>query len=776
MIPYSQAFLDMPFPCWIYNPETLAFLAVNESAIRQYGFAYEEFVGGLTILDVRPAEDREMIRMAVSSLASKPNQAGIWRHMKKNGEVFYVRIFSCPVTLNGEDCRFVAAINVNEQVKVERSTRKLHFMIAKQKEQLESILSGLKEVVWAVRPDDLRFKYISPACKDLYGYSSEELLKDSELLMSRIHPEDQPMIPQLREDLLRQKTITTELRFIHKDGSIKHVWHECHAEFTSSGKAYKITGASIDVTEQRIAQIALENQSKMMQEIYESISDVFFVLDKEMNFAYLNKVFEQTYNVTRESLLGKNIWDHFKAARSYKYAEQFTKAYTTQTTVEFEEYAPSIDRWLFVKAYPFSEGLAIYFRNITREKQLREQVKKDTQNMRALIDNTEDLIWSVDKELRLLSFNQAYRNWYTTARSGSPRVGDIELVEELGSASYWKWHQYYQKALSGFAFKVEEEELVEDGVRYFECSFKPIRDRDGSIWGVSCFSKDITDYKAQIEEIEVRNKKLKEIAWLQSHKVRSPVATILGLTQLINKDDFTDPENQVLIEHIETAAVTLDEVIHAIVEHTSELRTEHPQEVPVHDPEKEYTQGTWDFELLKQALPVPENEAARIQDLLSYGILDSVSDKSFDDITLLAAAMCGKPRAMISFVDEKRSWFLPQAGFHITETPRQLAFSSYAIMDAEKVFVVNDTLEDPRFSANPLVQQVPAIRFYAGAPVVSNQGFVLGSLCVIDQVPGTITGTQEEQLRMLAGQVAALLELRKLRNTAKKFRKNKMAR
>ena len=116
---------------------------------------------------------------------------------------------------------------------------------------------------------------------------------------------------------------------------------------------------------------------------------------------------------------------------------------------------------------------------------------------------------------------------------------------------------------------------------------------------------------------------------------------------------------------------------------------------------------------------------------------------------------------MITIVDDDRQWFKSSFGINVRETPRDLAFCSYAILDAENLLVVPDASTDDRFSDNPLVAGNPSIRFYAGAPLVTNNGNALGTLCVIDREPRTLTEEQERSLRALSTQVMALLELRR---------------
>lgn len=157
---------------------------------------------------------------------------------------------------------------------------------------------------------------------------------------------------------------------------------------------------------------------------------------------------------------------------------------------------------------------------------------------------------------------------------------------------------------------------------------------------------------------------------------------------------------------------------------------------------------------------IPENEAERLNALRGYAILDTDPEDRFDDLTRLAAFICGTPIALISLVDEDRQWFKSKTGVETCQTPREHAFCARAIMSHE-LFVVPDATQDPRFAANPLVLSEPRIRFYAGAPLTSPDGHNLGTLCVIDRVPRQLNPEQLEALRALSRQVMAQIILGK---------------
>ncbi len=157
---------------------------------------------------------------------------------------------------------------------------------------------------------------------------------------------------------------------------------------------------------------------------------------------------------------------------------------------------------------------------------------------------------------------------------------------------------------------------------------------------------------------------------------------------------------------------------------------------------------------------IPHDESKRLARLHKYQVLDTAPEQNFDELTELLATVLDVPIALVSLIDQKRQWFKSHHGLDATETPREYAFCAHAILD-KNLFVVEDSHVDERFMDNPLVTEDPHVRFYAGMPLITDDGFKIGTVCGIDHEPKVLDKNQKRIFEIVARQVIDQLELRR---------------
>lgn len=200
-----------------------------------------------------------------------------------------------------------------------------------------------------------------------------------------------------------------------------------------------------------------------------------------------------------------------------------------------------------------------------------QYIAADEYNLRLLINNTDDPIWLVDTNHKILECNASFRKWVACFIGCELDKGDDVLFGRQNISYTQKFEMCYQLALMGRTFRSVEDIRVGDALLYTSVSFNPVRDNTGAIIGVSCFARDITEQRRHLLKIEEQNLALREIANIESHKMRGPLATILGLQQFFNYDNLADPLNGELMAGIELLSHQLDNIIKEVVRMSNEI-------------------------------------------------------------------------------------------------------------------------------------------------------------------------------------------------------------
>ncbi len=405
------------------------------------------------------------------------------------------------------------------------------------------------------------FLAVNTAATCLYGYSREEFLK---LKITDIRPpEEVPAFLAAVGEVPRRYSNAGCWRHCKKNGETFYVQvFSHHTLFEGVPVKQSIV---IDIDEKVRAETELEEKKAELENVLESMTDAFYTVDRDWNFTYINKKYEEVQHRDRAALLGKNVWELFPYGKEQRYFREYDRALREQVSVHFEEFNTFNGMWVSASAYPIKNGLAIYFRDITEEKTMRETIAHDQQSLRAIINNTRDLIWSVDRNFNIITGNDPF---WERVKSLTGKTPETVTNADFGEEILFPYLANYRRAFEGKALLIVRER-ERDGRKCFEeLSFNPILDEQWEVTGVNCFLRDITQQREHVGQIEKQNEKLREIAWIQSHQLRVPVANILGLAELCQLDHEAKDE---LIPLFSQEAKRLDGMIRQITALTQDL-------------------------------------------------------------------------------------------------------------------------------------------------------------------------------------------------------------
>lgn len=423
-------------------------------------------------------------------------------------------------------------------------------------EQYRKLFDESPSPMFAYDINTTQFLAVNDAALAQYAYTKQEFLS---MNARQIRP---------REDLEAfEKTLNVpatyadsgKWRHIRKGGEVFFV--HIHAHTTTFGEKTARLISAVDIDNSVKAEMALVKKSNEVQHILQSITDAFFAIDYQWRFTFVNRAGELLFKLSKDEIIGKSIWEIFPKNGDLKFFRELNGAMNRQVSVSFEEYDSVSDMWVAIRAYPTSEGIAGYAVDITDQKKAQDKAYNDDQNLLAIINNTKDLIWSVDKGSNIISANHAFweRVRLLTGRSDK----DLDRCNFDGNL-FEKWRGYLKRAFEDETFKIVVREKMPMGEVFEEVSFNPIYDKNGKVTGVSCFSRDITDQEVNTRKIRQQNEKLREIAWIQSHEVRRPVANILGLTELFGGETTDGIYNLEILDRIKHTATDLDAIIRKI--------------------------------------------------------------------------------------------------------------------------------------------------------------------------------------------------------------------
>lgn len=302
-----------------------------------------------------------------------------------------------------------------------------------------------------------------------------------------------------------------------------------------------------------------------------NISDGFLILDKDWNIKLYNLAFQQIIGLGDLKRVYGTFRDLMQAVEGLDISAHIRRATEGRRRESFEVFLPGHKDWLSVVIYPSEDNIIIYFQDVTVRKQFSENVFLDEQNLRVLFDIIDKPVWLVDASCRIQMCNEAFRQWISYFVGRQLVKGDDLLDTALPKSYLDKFKMCYELALNGKTFATVEDLMVDGEIKFSTISFNPVYDKDNNLTGISCHASDITDQRKNLSHIDAQTQLLMEIANIQSHKVRGPVATLLGLIKVFDKDDPANPDNIEVLHGIESVTVSLDNIVRDVIRNINRL-------------------------------------------------------------------------------------------------------------------------------------------------------------------------------------------------------------
>ena len=365
---FKSLFYKHPNPMWVYDTESLYFLAVNDAAIKFYGYTHDEFFR-MTVRQIRPKEDVEELLSAIRDNNFEQYSDKTWRHLKKDGSPIFVKLQSNPLNFRGQNARVALAIDITKEVEAEAKTEKIYTY-------LENFQEAVSKTSFLGLIDEKgNLSFVNEALLEKTRLDSSALMgKRWSVLFSNIHNNED--FTDSWNQIQKRKIWKAQRRFIQKNGM--DFWVNCTIIPILDGQEATSQYLLIanDISNLKEAEKRNRDYTIKLHNILEGVTDALFVLDKNWLITNTNKEAEKLLEKQGDFLTGKNIWEILPAEEGFKFYQFFRKAKKKRITVQFEEFYPPKNQWFDISVYPSKDGLVVCFRDVSERKRKEEERKE----------------------------------------------------------------------------------------------------------------------------------------------------------------------------------------------------------------------------------------------------------------------------------------------------------------------------------------------------------------------------------------------------------------
>lgn len=417
----------------------------------------------------------------------------------------------------------------------------------------------------------------SPITKEIYGISQNEQLDINTSINHYKEGNHRELVRQSVKNLI-EKGIEYDIEVIIVNRKEVERWVRLigNAEFIQ-GKCYRIFGSIQDIHERKISEIQKEETLKERNRILESIGDGFLALNDKLQILYFNKVAEKLLNSKREKAVGKSLWEIFPIGKNLGYKNQLLKSLNDGVPVHFEGYFEVLNIFLEVSIFPIENGVTIYFRDITERKTTEEKLFESNERFQKVAEATAEAIWDWDLKSNNLFLGAGFELLFNIDTKDK-KLNEKLFFDIIHPKDVSKVKSQINELLIGKKTKYNQIYRVKDqngNNKIVNNKGLAIFDKDKNLIRIVGAIRDITEEFNRnneiikyINEISDKNNKLDEIAWIQSHELRAPLARLMSIVELFSLGNHSEEEQKFYLNQINNTSKELDQLIRSIIDKT----------------------------------------------------------------------------------------------------------------------------------------------------------------------------------------------------------------
>jgi PAS domain S-box-containing protein len=394
---FHLLFTSNPLPMWFFDSETLSFLEVNNAAVVQYGYTREEFLK-MTLIDIRPLEEIPRLRADIEQHHTGIDRSGVWKHKKKDGTIIAVDITSHEITFAGKKAKFVLARDVTDLMKAEESLVRL-----------AAIVEFSDDAIIGKTLDGIITSW-NKGAERIFLYTESEMIGKAMQMLSP--PERVGEEQEILRKIARGETINHfETVRMRKDGARIHVSTTISPIKDSAGAIIGISNITRDITEQKQAEEDLRNAENRYKSTLDSMMEGSQIIGFDFRYLYLNDIAAEQSKMNKADLLGRTMMEVYPGIEKTEMFAHLAACMKNRTPYHMENefaFPDGTSNWFKLSMEPVPQGVFILSADITKEKQLSEEIKKHREHLEELVRERTMQWETANKELEAFSYSVSH--------------------------------------------------------------------------------------------------------------------------------------------------------------------------------------------------------------------------------------------------------------------------------------------------------------------------------------------------------------------------------